>query len=242
MDVFLVPVGAQRYELYTEVPDDPEEPDAEPSGGYIRRHIRGLINRFRTMIAEAERERRLGRPVGEPPGWASRVKARTLRWVVESIAEQRLLWHLRRQASATFHYPADIDESTAVSVRSTQLKRDFEKHRFWLVIDTIGFIASGALMLIPGPNVLAYYFAFRMVGHFFSLRGARNGLQGVHWNNVASAPLAELRQCLHLDVDACEQRANEIARRLQLEHLASFFKRAAEPSGVRTDDQRRRAS
>ena len=32
---------------------------------------------------------------------------------------------------------------------------------------------SGLLFLVPGPNVIAYYFAFRMVGHYFSLRGAR---------------------------------------------------------------------
>ena len=228
MEVFLVPVATDRYELYCEVPDEPDEPASEPSGGFLRR----MVHRFRAMIADAERERRHGRPEGAPQGWASRVKARTMRWVAESIAEQRLLWHLRRQDAATFYYPDDMDEATAVSVRRAQLKRDFEKHRFWLAIDSVGFVASGALMLIPGPNVLAYYFAFRMVGHFLSLRGARQGLQNMTWVNQPSAPLSELRRALQLGAEVRERRVCDVAHQLRLEHLASFFKRAAEPSAA----------
>ena len=58
-------------------------------------------------------------------------------------------------------------------------RRDFEKHRFWLTIDALGFIASGLLFLVPGPNAVAYYFAFRLVGHYLSMRGARQGLSVV---------------------------------------------------------------
>jgi hypothetical protein len=58
MDVYLVPVGPQRYELYCEIPDDPEEAEAEAQTGRFRR----LVQRFREMIADAERERRQGTP------------------------------------------------------------------------------------------------------------------------------------------------------------------------------------
>jgi len=226
MEVFLVPVAARRYELYCEVPDEPHDGAAEPSGGYLRR----LMHRFRQTIADAERERRHGHGHQASAGWASRLKARTLRWVAESIAEQRLLWHLRRQEKGTLFYPDDIDEASAVSVLRAQLKRDFDKHRFWLVIDTIGFVGSGLLMLVPGPNLLAYYFAFRMVGHFLSLRGARQGLNGTSWHSQPSPPLTELRQALQLGADVREHRVRDVASRLQLEHLATFFKRAADPT------------
>jgi hypothetical protein len=228
MEVFLVPVAADRHELYCEVPDEPQEPDAEPSNGFVRR----TVARFRQMIADAERERRHGRPEGAPRGWASRVKARTMRWVAESIAEQRLLWHLRRQDSGVLYFPDDMDEAQAVATLRAQLKKDFDKHRFWLAIDSVGFVLSGLLMLVPGPNVLAYYFAFRMVGHFLSLRGARQGLTGMTWKHEASAPLSDLRRALQFAPDAREDRAREVADRLRLEHLASFFKRAAQPRGT----------
>jgi hypothetical protein len=225
MEVFLVPVGRERYELYCEVPDDPEEMEPPPSGGFVRR----LVHRFKTMIAEAERERRHGRPEGAPQGFLSRAKARTMRWVAESIAEQRLLWHLRRQEAGTYYYPDDMLEPAAVDVLRAQLRSDFDKHRFWLAIDSVGFVISGLLMLLPGPNVLAYYFAFRMVGHFLSLRGARQGLQVMTWRNEASAPLTDLRRALGLGRDVREHRVRDVADRLRLEHLASFFQRAAEP-------------
>ena len=222
--MFLVPVGTERYELYCEVPEEPHESEPEPSAGFVKR----LVHRFKTMIAEAERERRHGRPEGVPPGWMSRMKARTLRWVAESIAEQRLLWHLRRQEAATFFFPDDLEPSRATDIRRTQLKKDFEKHRFWLAIDSVGFVLSGLLMLLPGPNVLAYYFAFRMVGHYLSLRGARQGLEVVVWRDEASAPLSDLRRALSFGADAREHHVRSVADRLRLEHLAAFFNRAAQ--------------
>lgn len=221
MDVYLVPVGAERYELYCEVPDEPTEVSAEAPRGFFRR----LVDRFKETLADAERARRHGHTEDADGTWVSRVKGRLMRWVAESIAEQRLLWHLRRQTDATLHYPSDLDEPTAIRLLRSQLGRDFDKHRFWLVIDSLLFIASGLLMLVPGPNVLAYYFAFRLVGHYLSLRGARQGLNVVTWRHVGSAPLAELRRAIALEPEQREQQVHDVAARLRLEHLATFFLR-----------------
>ena len=70
MDVFLVPIGGDRYELYCEVPDNPPEPDSPASRGFFHR----LKAKFHEMIAEAERERRMAaaerptRAAGRPKG------------------------------------------------------------------------------------------------------------------------------------------------------------------------------
>ena len=225
MDVYLVPVGVERYELYCEIPDDiPDDGVAEPRRGFFR----GLLHRFKEMIADAERERRHGSPDAASRGWMGRARARTLRWVAESIAEQRLLWHLRKQAGAAFHYPDDLNEAQAVAWRREQLRRDFEKHRKWLIIDAILTAITGPLLFfVPGPNVIGYYFAFRVVGHYFSYRGARQGLEAVEWRNLPSAPLAELRRVLTLDPLARESRVHAVAESLRLEHLVTFFQRSA---------------
>src|SRR5690606_1602918 len=92
MDVFVVPVGPDRYELYCEVAGDPDVAHAEPlPGGLLSR----LRRRFAAMLAAAE-ERQHRHPVDRPDeaqGWPGRLQERTLAWVVERIAEQRLLWH-----------------------------------------------------------------------------------------------------------------------------------------------------
>jgi hypothetical protein len=226
MDVYLVPVGADRHELYCEVPDEPDTDQVEgqePSRGFFRR----LLVRFREMLAEAERERRQAHTTPVQGGWLGRIKARTMRWVAESIAEQRLLWLLRRQTEACLFYPDDLDEAKAITILRSQLGRDFDKHRFWLTIDSLGFVASGLVALVPGPNVLAYYFAFRLVGHYFSLRGARQGLSGVQWRSEKSAPLSELRRAIDLEPAVRVRHVHDVALRLRLEHLASFFERTA---------------
>lgn len=228
MDVYLVPVGRDRYELYCEVPDEPEEPGEERHSGFIRR----MKSRFTAMLEEAERERRRthAEREAEQRTFFARLKGRAMRWVAESIAEQRLLWHLRRQAVACLYHPADVQTADATALLRRQLRRDFDRHRFWLVIDSLLFIASGVLVLLPGPNLAAYYFAFRMVGHYLSLRGARQGLDGVAWATEASAPLTMLRDAIHLAGDARERHVDDVARALKLEHLARFFERTVIPS------------
>lgn len=226
MDVYLVPIGRERYELYCEVPDEPDPPEIDEEAGFVTR----MKRRFSAMLAEAERERRRG-PVDPPArGVFGRLKARTLRYVAESIAEQRLLWHLRRQNDACLFFPDDLEESRARTLLRRQLGRDFERHRFWLIVDSLGFVASGALFFLPGPNIVAYYFAFRMVGHYLSMRGARQGLDVVQWTSEQSGPLSQLRHAVDLKGDERDRRVHDVAAALKLEHLVKFFERTALPS------------
>lgn len=240
MDVFLVPVGPDAHELYCEHVDEPDahhEPRAEelPAGFWPRlwyqsnpqRLFGRLKHAFHQMLSEAERDRRQGYAARTDTGWMQRVRRRAMRWVAESIAEQRLLWNLRRHDTAMLLHPDDIPADKAVEIMRKQLGRDFEKHRFWLAIDSILMVGSGLLILIPGPNIIGYYFAFRVVGHFFSVRGARRGLTGVDWTAEASPALTELRGALALDPATRLRQAEEIASRLRLDHLATFFQRAA---------------
>src|SRR5436305_290520 len=134
MDVFLVPVAADRYELYCEEADEPTPAD-EPSGGVLHR-----VNlRFRQTLAEAERERlRVPDPSEARPSVPTRMKRRLLRWVAESLAEQRLLWQLRGRAAATLVHPDDLTETQAVKLLRRSLQRDWERHRFWMIVDLFG--------------------------------------------------------------------------------------------------------
>jgi hypothetical protein len=229
MDVFLVPVAPDRYELYCEEPDEPAPPVTEAgtrSKGFIRR----LIDGFREQLAEAERTRRgEPHPDDERPSFLARLKARLLRWVAESIAEQRLLWQLRSRDSALLIYPDDTSEAHARQLLKRSLQRDWERHRFWLVIDSIGGLGSALLILLPGPNFIGYYFVFRIVGHYLSLRGARKGLGVVTWTVQPSGALSSLRTVVNDPPDARQQHVQGVADTLRLEHFASFFQRTAIP-------------
>ena len=227
VDVFLIPVAADRYELYCELPDD--DPGEPPAG---RGWFRNLWHRFRQALADAERQRQdpQSDALSSERGWYARMKGITFRKIAETVAEQRLLWHMRGRESAVAVHPADVEAEEALRVVRASMRSDFEKHRYWIVIDTVLFILAGLLTLLPGPNVIAYYVGFRLVGHYLSMRGARQALDTVQWTTSASTPLAELRRAMTLDPDAREARVSAIASELQLERLASFFRRTAVPS------------
>jgi hypothetical protein len=80
-------------------------------------------------------------------------------------------------------------------------------------------------MLVPGPNVLAYYFAFRFVGHFLSMRGARHGLDRTDWRFCPSDELKDIRPLTDAEAPDRQARLRAIAARLRLDHLASFVER-----------------
>ncbi len=92
---------------------------------------------------------------------------------------------MRRQHAAVLVHPEDLTGEAAMAIVRPALKADFEKHRRWLVIDGVLVLLSALLILVPGPNVLGYYFAFRVVGHYFSMRGARQALDHVVWTTRA---------------------------------------------------------
>jgi len=226
MDVFLVPVAPDRYELYCEEHEEPPAAGDPPPGGFFKR----LKHRVTEQLAEAERQRRRGPAADEAPRtFLARLHARTMRWVAEWIAEQRLLWQLRGRADACLIYPDDVSEAHARQLLRRSLQRDWARHRFWMIVDSFGLVGSVLLILLPGPNVIGYYFLARTVGHYLSLRGARQGLTAVDWAVDPSPALATLRSIVADPPDARAERVTAIAHTLRLEHFASFFQRSATP-------------
>ena len=223
MDVFVVPVGPDRYELYCEGGDAEVEPETPPAG-----IVGKLRHRFSVMLKAAEeRQHRHGDACAEPTSWMGRMQERSMAWVVERIAEQRLLWNLRKQTTAVAAYPQDMTFEQVMVLIRRMLQRDYERHRRWLVIDSILLLVSLAAVLIPGPNLLGYYFAFRVVGHWLSMRGAAQGLHRIVWTGRPCPPLGELRDVITLVPGLREARIHDVAARLRLEHLGTFFERVA---------------
>jgi len=228
MDVYLVPVGRDQYELYCE--GTPESP--APAEGTSHRFWQRAVDRFRTVLSAVEHEERRRHqepqsPAEDTPGFGTRLKRAVLRWMAERIAEQRLLWHLRNVDRATATFPDDLDAARARDRILKMLERDRDRHLRWLVVNAILFVGSGLLMPVPGPNVVAYYFAFRLVGHFLSWRGAGRALASVEWAYQPSDALTALRQAETMGEGARERHVQEIAARLGLHGLPRFYLRIA---------------
>ena len=221
MTVYLVPVGGSRYQLYVEIPVEEAVGDTVPqSKGWIAR----MVQRFRAMLDEAERAR-LRRESGEPDDGSGLWHA-IMRRVAEAIAEQRLLWHLRHQTHATVRHPDDMAGTDALREVRAEFTRDVSRHFRWMIINGIVMVVTAiVLTLIPGPNLIAWYFTFRAIGHFLSWRGARKGLKDVEWSSEACKELSLVRPALSLHGHDRRTRLREIGESLDLKHLAGFVER-----------------
>ena len=230
MDVFVIPFGADRYDLYCEQPAAEDEPIEPATIGWVGR----LRRRFSRLIRAAEERQRNGAQAAESPkSWVGRIQDRAMAWVADRIEEQRLLWNLRGETMATAAHPADMTfDQVEALIRST-LQRDYDRHYRWMFIDGLLFLVTFVTLaplfiLIPGvANLPALYFGFRTLGHFLSLRGAAHGLRRVTWSGRSCPPLGELRNLVALDRHAREARLLDIATRLRLEQLPKFFERVA---------------
>ncbi len=225
MEVFLVPVGRGRHALYCEPGDDSPGHVAASAPGFWKR----MSERFADVLATVEREHdaRSHPDAPRPSGMWQRVRGRVMCWMAEKIAEQRLLWRLRGRTQVRALFPLGLEPDRALTIVRGNLARDFDRHRWWLVVDLLGGLVGLALTPIPGPNLLGYYFAFRIVGHFFALRGARHGLTEVRWDLEPSEALAELASLDGLASGERQRRVEAVADRLGLPRLTRFYDRAA---------------
>ena len=218
--IYLLPVGSERFELYSEPLADADfEPDDQGSGFW-----RSLAHRAHARWRDAVRT---ARHTEGDAGFFSRARDAVVRRTADAIAEQRTLWTLRRVATAELVHPSDRTSEQAATIRDGILNRARTHHLRWLFFDAVVLIASGVFVIVPGPNVIAYYFAFRVVGHYFSWRGARQALQCTRWQLRSEPALVELGQLAHLPRDTRAPRLHAIATDLNLPRLAAFFDRMA---------------
>ena len=221
MDVFVIPVGSNHYELYYEQQIEETEPDEEPaSTGIIARFQR----RFSELLREAEQHGDEEKDQAAA-SWTQRMQDRMMSWIARRVAEQRLLWNLRKQERVVAVHPSDTAFEIVLPQIQQSLQRDFERHRFWLFVDTTGLIVSGLLAIVPGPNLIAYYFLFRVGGHWLSMRGASQGRHRVQWESRPCDPLSDLRGALLLPRRERYSRVQQIASTLHLRNLPKFFER-----------------
>lgn len=221
MDVYLIPSGRARHALYCEAAAAVVEGESPATASIWQR----MSRIFHGVLAEGERVRDAPH---ESPASHSRARRFITRKLAEAVAEQRLLWNLRGETGVRLVHPDDMPSQTAVDETRRLVEADRDKHRRWAVIDGLLILVSAPLALLPGPNVLAYYFVFRTVGHVLSMRGAQQGLSVIAWNAQPSAALTDLRQAIALDPDARCPRIDAIAASLGLDRLAPFVEKTIE--------------
>jgi hypothetical protein len=223
--VYFVPLAAGRFEPYFEHDDAGDAAAADPGQqGFFAR----MSARFSALVRDAERLRH--EQLHEPPKTTlGRLQRRLMCWIAERVAEQRLLWKLRSVAEAELHVPDDLDRDEAFQRFQQCLQKDADWHLRRLGLHSLGLIASAPFVIVPGPNILGYFFTFTVVGHFLSYRGARRGLNEVRWTIAPNPALTTIARAVVTAPPERYRLIHEAAERLRLAHLARFVERMAAP-------------
>ena len=179
MDVFVIPIGRDRYELYCEQPADADAPTETRRRPASSRRLRAALRADAAGGRRAAAQRRAGRTDGDK-GWLSGLQDRLMAWVAERIAEQRLLWNLRRQTTAVAAHPQDMTfEQVLTLIRRHAAARlrpapPLAGHRRLCSSDVrrpvpLMLVSRRAEPRRPTTS------RFRVVGHWLSMRGASAG-------------------------------------------------------------------
>lgn len=224
MNVYLVPISRDSFECYYEAPDDAEPELAEEQGFFGR-----MKARFQQQLREAEQARHEA-PREAPKTLVGKLHRRSMRWIAERIAEQRLLWHLRSADAATLFIATDLETIAAEEMMRVAMTRDADRHLKLLILHSLLLILAVPFALVPGPNLLGYLFTFTVVGHFLSWRGAKHGVAGVRWQVECSDELAAIRHALTMAEPARHRAIRDAANRLHIPRMAIWVERMAPPT------------
>jgi hypothetical protein len=221
VNVYFVPIAAGRFEPYFEQEEAPEsvEADAASQGVFAR-----MSARFSEMVREAEQQRH-EHPREAPSTALGRLQRKLMGWVAERVAEQRLLWHLRRADAAALHVPENLDAAEGLRLLRQGLQKDADRHLRLLGLHTLGLLACLPFAVVPGPNVFGYFFTFTVVGHFLAFRGAKRGLNDVRWSVTPNPSLTAIGRALVTAPPDRYRLIHEAAAHLRLAHLARFVER-----------------
>jgi hypothetical protein len=149
--------------------------------------------------------------------------------VAERVADQRLLWNLRKHAAAIVTHPDDLPFEQVMQIVQQSLRADHRRHARWLAVDTLLLVASGVFAVVPGPNLIGYYFAFRVVGHWLSMRGAVYGRDRTEWSGRPSPALTALRAAVTRPPHERDRAVETVERELGLQRLRTFIDRMLVP-------------
>ncbi len=131
MDVFVIPVGPDQYELYCEQPFSREHRSA-PAVGLIGR-VRQRVEDWIRTAEEWDSSSSVG------TGRFARLHDKVMAWVAERVVEQRLLWNLRSETAVTAVHPDDLSHDQAIAIIHRSLQTDLERHQYWVWVDGVPF-------------------------------------------------------------------------------------------------------
>lgn len=210
MNVYQLYIEGKRRPVYHA--EHPEDTTPRDERG---RPVRSRLERsWRNLRAILKRAVRKGGPnVGRLWNWLNR----------RPPPDEPLLQGLRHADGVTVFFPTTINDAEARRLWNRYLARRWRRHLITFAWDLAISPLIALLMVLPGPNVVGYWFLYRIVTHLLAMRGVLWARLG--WIPFRFQPHPAL--CERLDLEDTK-RAVQVAERLDLVDLDDFLRRLAD--------------
>lgn len=213
MNVYLLRVaGWKRPVFYAEIPPgEDEEPD--PTAG--RRRRTWLDRQWRALQARLKRAvRQAGPRIRRLWAWLDR----------RPPPDESLLRVLRTAADLQVIHPAAMTGAEARHAWGQYLARRWRQHLGTFAWDLAVSPLIALLMVLPGPNVIGYWFLYRLITHLLAMRGVLR----VRMKWVATEFRADAALDGPIRPEGVDEQARRLAEAFALKGLGSFLRRLAE--------------
>jgi hypothetical protein len=162
--VFLLPLDPRQSFFYFE--DDNDGPGAIPSHAGLRGWAERTAHRVRSAIRH-------------PKGRVAQKLRQGWDWLQRRIhPDEGLLAALLWAPTIDVYHRSSLPAAETHALWLAYLRRRVRRHLPWLLFDAVLAPLSLVLALLPGPNVIGYWFAYRAVRHVLILLGIRRALSG----------------------------------------------------------------
>jgi hypothetical protein len=206
--VFLLPIDPDRPVFYS------EHEDEEATAPTFRPGLIGRVERTAFRVRSSLRH---------PKGGFVRKTKQIWGWLQRRMhPDEPMLASLRTARTVEVYHPEWLTGDAARDLWSAYLRRRRLRHLLWLLFDALLAPLAVVLTPLPGPNVIGYWFAYRVVRHILILIGIRRALRGT--------VETDFRPAAGLDAAAGPEDAEWLSRtatRYELTHLHDFVARIA---------------
>jgi hypothetical protein len=207
--VFLLRFDDKHSVFYSE---EPEVEVASTEGG-VRQWIEEKASAIQSELKKPST--RIGLHMGRLWEWLhSRTKP-----------DESFLRRLRTAKNIEIYYPQNMDEARVKREWTSYLRKRSRSHRLWLIVNGIISPLTLLLAIIPGPNLIGYWFTYRAICHALVLFGTRQALEAT----TALHPVDTLN--LQLAADNSEN-VEHVSRVFGFKELAVYLKRVLNPRRV----------
>ncbi len=121
----------------------------------------------------------------DPDGSVGRWVGRAWKWLHSfSHPDEAMLVQFASTSEVVLLYPASSPVERVQKAWRRYLKNRSRSHRFWAVANVVAIPFGALFFILPGPNVIGFWFVYRAVYHYLAVRGVgrvRRGAVPTRW-------------------------------------------------------------